>query len=226
MDRSEAQPPEAEVRALAAPDPLSDPRLARDLREKYLVWDAFFAGERRVDVLPLVLSERLHRGAVAAAEATVAAVAAAAERAHADPAEAARYQYHDDVTRLVRASWSAGDRTSFTRVDLLLGDDGAWRACEINADCPGGHNEAYGLPRLAHDAGFVEGSNPTTVVEDLSARLADLAKDRDGKQGPVGMIFATAWSEDLQNLRPPQAHPRASGHHRDLRAADGAAPHR
>ncbi|APR82280.1 glutathionylspermidine synthase like protein [Minicystis rosea] len=197
MDRT-SPPLEAEVRALAHPDPLSEPSLSRDLREKYLVWDAFFAGERRVDVLPLVISDRLHRGAVAAAEATVAAIEAVAARAHADPEEAARYGYHPDTTRLVSASWSGGDRTSFVRVDLLLGEDGVWRACEVNADCPGGHNEAYGLPRLARDAGFVEGSNPTTVVEDLASRLAELARDRDGTQGPVGMTFATAWSEDLQ----------------------------
>src|SRR5262252_57966 len=102
--------PEAEVRALARPDPLSDPVLSRELREKYLVWDAFFAGQRRVDILPLVLSERLHREAVHAAEGAVAAINAATARAHADPAEAARYGYHPDVTRLVDASWKAGDR--------------------------------------------------------------------------------------------------------------------
>jgi glutathionylspermidine synthase len=181
------------VRDLGRPDPLADPALSRALREKYLVWDAFFGGQRRVDILPLVLSERLHRSAVSAAESVVAAVEEVARRAHEDPAEAARYGYHDDVTRLARASWSAGDHTRFARVDLLLGEDGVLRACEINADCPGGHNEALGLPRLAREAGFTEGVDPTTVVDDLVARLAALAEG-----GPVGMIFATAWSEDLQ----------------------------
>lgn len=198
MDRLDPHIHEAEVLALARPDPLSDPVLSRELREKYLIWDAYFAGERRVDVLPLVLSERLHRGAVAAAEGVVSAIDAAAQRAHADPAEALRYGYHRDVTRLVRASWNAGDRTSWARVDLLLGEDGEWRACEINADCPGGHNEAFGLPRLARAAGFAAGSNPTTMLEDLTAHLAGLARSPDGHQGDVGMIFATAWSEDLQ----------------------------
>lgn len=193
MYLSPAQPPEAVVRDLGRPDPLADPALSRALREKYLVWDAFFGGQRRVDILPLVLSERLHRSAVAAAESVVAAVDDVARRAHEDPAEAARYGYHDDVTRLARASWCAGDRARFARVDLLLGEDGVFRACEINADCPGGHNEALGLPRLAREAGFTGGVDPTTVVDDLVARLADLAQD-----GPVGMIFATAWSEDLQ----------------------------
>jgi glutathionylspermidine synthase len=198
MEESSTNPPEAEVRALARPDPLSDVVLSRELREKYLVWDAFFAGERRVDVLPLVLSERLHRGAVEAAEGVAAAIEAATRRAHEDPAEAERYGYHPDVTRLVRASWNAGDRTSWARVDLLLGDDGVWRACEINADTPGGHNEAFGLPRLARAAGFTEGSNPTTMLEDLAERLASLAKTPDGEQGEVALIFATAWAEDLQ----------------------------
>ncbi len=198
MEGPAPSPREAEVRALARPDPLSDPVLSRELRDKYLVWDAFFAGERRVDVHPLVLSERLHRGAVAAAEGVVAAIDAAARRAHEDPVEAARYGYHHDVSRLVRASWNAGDRTSWVRVDLLLGADGVWRACEVNADCPGGHNEAFGLPRLARAAGFAEGSNPTTMLEDLAGHLAALARAPDGTQGEVGMIFATAWSEDLQ----------------------------
>ena len=76
--------PDAEVRTLGHPDPLADPALSRALREKYLLWDAFLAGERRVDVLPLVLSPRLHRAAVEAAEATVAAVEATARRARKD----------------------------------------------------------------------------------------------------------------------------------------------
>src|SRR5580700_4681403 len=123
MEGLPAHLPEAEVRALARPDPLSDLVLSRKLREKYLVWDAFFAGERRVDVHPLVLSPRLHRGAVAAAEGVFGAIDAAARRAHEDRDEAARYGYHPDVDRLIRASWTGGDRAAWARVDLLLGED-------------------------------------------------------------------------------------------------------
>ncbi len=200
MDAGQGRGPgiEAEVRALGRPDPLSDPALFRELREKYLVWDPFFAGARRVDILPLVLSERLHRNAVATAETAVAAVSAAGERAHADADERAHYGFHPDVTQLIEASFRAGDCASFARVDLLLAEDGTFRACEINADSPGGHNEALGLPHLARAAGFLEGVNPTTVVDDLALRLAALAKNPDGSQGTVGMIFATAYAEDLQ----------------------------
>jgi glutathionylspermidine synthase len=79
------------------------------------------------------------------------------------------------------------------RVDLLLDASGQWRACEINADCPGGHNEALGLPRLARAAGFLAGRDPTHVVERLVAQLRVLA---DG--GAVGLLLATGYAEDLQ----------------------------
>src|SRR5580704_14398460 len=61
------------------------------------------------------------------------------------------------------------------RVDLLLDEDFEWKACEINADCPGGHNESLGLPRLARAAGFTAGHDPSHVVAGLVARLRELA---------------------------------------------------
>src|SRR5262249_41339097 len=51
---------------------------------------------------------------------------------------------------------------------------------------------------LALAAGFRDGTNPTTVVNALSRKLAALAREPDGKTGTVGMIFATAHAEDLQ----------------------------
>src|SRR5262249_50059548 len=95
------------------------------------------------------------------------------------------------------ASPVAGDGASLFRVDLLLGEDGAWHACEINADCPGGHNEALGLPRLARAAGFLSGANPTRVVEAFAARMVGLSQ-RGADPGAVGLLFATAYAEDLQ----------------------------
>jgi glutathionylspermidine synthase len=181
------------VVAVGTGDPLSDPSLARELAQRFLVWDAFVAGQRRVDVHPLVLPCELHEAAVRAAEDVVRVVGAVAERAHADPGERARYGFDDDVLRLAAAAHSAGDRASLMRVDLLLDASGTWRACEINADCPGGHNEALGLPRLARAAGFLSGMDPTHVVERLVSQLRVLA---DG--GAVGLLHATGYAEDLQ----------------------------
>lgn len=190
----------ADIRVVALPsaDPLQSPWLSRELVEKYLIFDAFVGGERRVDLHPLVLSPRLHAAAMQAATAVVRAIGAVAALAHADPAERARYGLPVSVMRLAAAAHAAGDDAALMRVDLLLGADGNFRACEINADCPGGHNEATGLPRLAQSAGFWQGLNPTTVLDELAARLAALA-DRPGPgRGTVALLYATAYAEDLQ----------------------------
>jgi glutathionylspermidine synthase len=182
-----------EVRPVGDGDPLAHATFARELASRYLIWDAFVAGQRRVDVHPLVLSRELHDSAVRAAEGVVRVVGKVAERAHRSDEERAHYALPQDANRLARASHDAGDRASLMRVDLLLDESGSWRACEINADCPGGHNEALGLPRLARAAGFMAGANPTNVVEALAARLEQLAQGE-----AVALLYATAYAEDLQ----------------------------
>lgn len=178
---------------LRGADPLDDASLARELARRFLVWDAFVAGKRRVEVHPLVLPADMHAAAVRTAEGVVQAVGRVASRALAEEAEGARYGFEADVRRLALASRAGRDDASLMRVDLLLDETGTWKACEINADCPGGHNEALGLPRLARAAGFAAGHDPTHVVGRLVARLRALA---DG--GSVGVLLATGYAEDLQ----------------------------
>ncbi len=182
-----------EVVPISGSDPLREPSFARDLAQRFLVWDAFVGGKRRVEIAPLLLSHALHEAATRAAEDVVRAVGRVAELAHADPHERAHYGFDDDTLLLAAASHRAGDDAALMRVDLLLDEHGEWKACEINADCPGGHNEAVGLPRLARTAGFATGHDPTRVVEGLVARLRALA---DG--GAVGILHATCYAEDLQ----------------------------
>jgi glutathionylspermidine synthase len=183
----------ASVQTIGGGDPLQVPSLLRELTRGYLLWDPFVAGKRRVDLHPLVLPARLHEAAVVAAESVARSVGGVAARAHEDASERRRYGLHPNVELLAAASHAAGDDASLMRVDLLLSETGEWKACEINADCPGGHNEALGLPSLARAAGFLAGQNPTRVVEALVDRLASLA---DG--GTVALLFATAYAEDLQ----------------------------
>ncbi len=183
----------AEVRPAKAGDPLADASLTRDLAHRYFIFDPFVAGKRRVDVHPLVLSDELHRSAVRAAEDVARTVGRVAARAHDDDAERDLYGFSDDTLRLARASCRAGDDASLMRVDLLLDEHGGWQACEINADCPGGHNEAYGLPRLARAAGFSAGANPTVGADAVVDKLLALARGK-----AVGLLYATAYAEDLQ----------------------------
>lgn len=176
-----------------ARDALADPRIARALAAKYLVWDAYVAGRRRVELSPLVLGLREHRAAVAAAEAAHRAAERVSQLAFDEPNERARYGLAPDVVRLARASWDAGDREVLSRVDLLLGEDGTFRACEINADCPGGHNEAYGLPRLLREVDPAAGAAPGSVLAITVERLRVLAGGRT-----VALVHATAYPEDVQ----------------------------
>lgn len=181
------------VEELGLRDPLANPLFERELAQRYLLFDAWVDGERRVNLHPLLLSPSLHAQAVEAATSAAALIDHVAGVALRDRDEAQRYRFSPDVQKLAQASQQAGDRSSLVRVDLLLSDDG-WRACEINADCPGGHNEALGLPQLAQAAGFWQGINPTTVVEDLVRAL--LA--RAAGNGAIALLYATAYAEDLQ----------------------------
>lgn len=198
--RPPVAPPGAEVRALPAANPLSDESLLRELTQRFFLFDPFVAGERRVDIHPLVLDAGLHEQAVAVAEGIVRLVDHTAERAHESAGEAAHYRLPPGARRLAQASWSGGDRSALVRVDLLLGDDGGWRVCELNADCPGGHNEASGLPHAAQQAGASSlarpGSalrDPTTVVDATAQRLAALSGG-----DAVALLHATGYAEDLQ----------------------------
>ena len=128
------------VVSIGGGDPLRAPTLLRELETRYLVWDAFVAGQRRVDLHPLVLPRALHERAVHIAESVVRDVSSAAARAHADPNERALYRLPKSAERLAEASAFARDDASLVRVDLLFGEDGDFHVCEINADCPGGHN--------------------------------------------------------------------------------------
>ncbi len=188
------------VRA-AAGDPLALPEMLIELEQRWLLWDRSIEGARRVDVHPLLLSADAHLEAIAVAEKAAALVFRAAARAADDPAERALYKLHPDVERLAEAARAGGDRSALVRVDLLLREaDGGRRfiACEVNADCPGGHNETLALPRIAKLVGFREGHDPTTVALRLADRLVEASGGRGSPRGAVGFVCATAYAEDLQ----------------------------
>jgi hypothetical protein len=186
------------VEPLALRDPLSVPELALELQHRWLVWDACVSGARRVDLHPLVLGEGAHHAAVEVATRAYGLVARAGERAAGDPAERALYRLHPDVERLAAAARASGDLGVLARVDLLLREDGSFVACEVNADCPGGHNETVALPRLARAAGLLRHHDPTRVAFALADRLVALSGGRGSPRGVIGLVLSTAYAEDLQ----------------------------
>jgi hypothetical protein len=186
-----------ELRPLDLADPLGDPALSRELAQRFCLFDPFVGGQRRVDLHPLWLDRDTHERAVAAAEGVARVVESVGARALGDDEEAAHYGLPGEVRRLAQASFQARDRASLVRVDLLLDEDGAFRVCEINADCPGGQNEATALPWLARRAGFGAGRDPSWVLDALADRVLDLAR-RDGETRAIGLLHATGYAEDLQ----------------------------
>lgn len=179
-------------------DPLALPEMILELEQQWLLWDRTVEGKRRVDVHPLVLGEAAHAEAVRIAERAASLVFRAGDRAAADAHERALYKLHPDVELLAAAARSGGDTTTLVRVDLLLRSDGRFVACEVNADCPGGHNETLALPRIAKMAGFRDARDPTTVAHRLADRLVELSGGRGSPRGAVAIVCATAYAEDLQ----------------------------
>lgn len=186
-----------ELRTLDRPDPLADPSLARELAARFCLFDPFVGGQRRVDLHPLWLDRAAHAQAVAVAENVARVIETVAGVALDDEEEASHYGLPAEVRRLARASFQAGDRASLVRVDLLLDEAGVFRVCEINADCPGGQNEAAALPWLARRAGFAAGRDPSSVLDALADRVISLAH-QDGQPRTIALLHATGYAEDLQ----------------------------
>jgi glutathionylspermidine synthase len=183
---------------------LRDPALFRAANDEFLLWDAFVGGKPRVSLAPLLLTPVIHEAARTAAEAVVAATDRASLAAFSDAREAEKYGFSKDVLALARASFAASDDAQLARVDLLW-TGSRFVACEVNADCPGGHNETVGLPILTRRAAYTTPErlaglfDPTEVVPALVARIGALYRERPSQtDGVVGLVYATAYAEDLQ----------------------------
>lgn len=187
------------VERLALEDPLALPELSRSLRFDHLVWDGYVAGKRRVDLHPLVLDRRTHEDARDAALSTYAAVREIARLALDSSDEAEKYRFSPRLLALAEAARLANDHGRLVRVDLLLAEDGRFRACEVNADCPGGLNETVGLPALLKRAGYRHTNQGAyDVVGELARALVTASGGPGSPRGKVGLVFATAYAEDLQ----------------------------
>src|SRR5690606_7556510 len=89
-----------------------------------------------------------------------------------------------------------------TRYDLFPSDDGRWMVSEFNEDVPGGFNESV-IPSLLGDPG------PTLCWEgDLRASFVDAFRP----YSTVALLYATAFSEDLQHMLILERWLTAAGH--------------
>lgn len=164
------------------------------LRFDFGKWDLHVAGKPTVPRGALVLSQAEHRQVVQDAEG-LAALAAKA-RHH------LRHQRTDSQdlgidARLEDAAAQEAEAPLVTRIDFFRTPDG-WQVSEFNDDCPGGYNEAIGLPALLGDAlppgTGVAGDLPEALVRLGQGVVAGSAQP----DAPLAILFATGYSEDLQ----------------------------
>lgn len=162
-----------------------------DLRFGFRKWDLHVNGRSTVAPGALVLTRQEHREVVRIAEGLDAA-ATHVRRTLPDSEEATRVL---GVPPAIRGLLGDGDaRGRVCRMDFFKTPEG-WRVSEFNDDVPGGYNDALGLAALFTDLVAEEGLAPPGDLPNVLPKL--LAPDG----GPVGLVFATAYAEDLQVVR-------------------------
>lgn len=155
-------------------------RLAR-LTWEYRKWDTHVRGRDTTTRGALVLTRREHDEVVRSSE-----------ELYALADDAMRRWPHEDHPELgvdpALKALARGPGPRVTRIDFFLTQDG-WRVSEMNDDAPGGYNDALGLVAVFADAVDKGLEVPGDLPEALLRLLA-------GKR--VGLVYATAYAEDLQ----------------------------
>jgi glutathionylspermidine synthase len=192
-------PRTAEIAAPWREVPGLSPATATELRRRAVFecckWDPQVGDVSVLAAFPLVLG-RAEWTEVAHLAEGLAAEAMAAEREL-----IGRTELHADLglTRPMRRALAAAGRQGatagaarFMRFDFHWTAEG-WCLSEVNSDVPGGFNEASGFTKLvaACYPGYEATGDPTDA---LAAAIADAA----GPGAAVGMIHATAYSDDRQ----------------------------
>jgi glutathionylspermidine synthase len=161
----------------------------RALRFRYYKWDTYACGACLVLPEAMVLSPEAHEIVVGAVEGLHAALARFE----------ARVRHHPDALRRLGIPaalhrYIAEEEThplELARYDLFPTEDGRWMVSEFNEDVPGGFNEAVGIPELLGDPG-----DGLRWAGDLRAAFVAAFREYDS----VALLYATAFSEDLQHM--------------------------
>lgn len=159
---------------------------------RFRKWDTHVKGRETVARGAIVLTAREHRDLVIASEALFALTQDALAALPGD--EQATREVGVDAALTPLALAAAPTRARVTRIDWFL-TAGGWRASEWNDDAPGGYNDALGLVALFADCVEKGLDVPGELPEALLRVLAPPCTER------VGLVYATAYSEDLQVVR-------------------------
>ncbi len=162
--------------------------IMRELRFRHFKWDTFAVGANLVLPEAIVLSRRAHEEVVAVVEGLNAALGRFESKVRRDPRLLNRLDIPAELHGTIADEEE--DTLQLTRYDLFPSEDGRWMVSEFNEDVPGGFNEAV-IPGLLGDPG--EG---LAWEGDLRASFVDAFATHE----TVALLYATAFSEDLQHM--------------------------
>jgi hypothetical protein len=162
--------------------------LLKELCFSFHKWDLHASGHEGVLPETLVLDGATHRRVVAIAERFSQILAGLEDRVARDPVLLGRLGIPAELHPILRAA--PPQELQLARYDLHPTPDGGLMVSEFNEDVPGGFNEAVGLPAL-----LGERFGRARFTGDLRGAV----KRAMAPYGPVGAMFATGYSEDLQH---------------------------
>lgn len=181
--------------------PAAHAEVLRALRFRHFKWDTYACGSCRVLPEAIVLSRRAHDEVVRIVEGLHQGLCRFERRVRRDPAALDRLSIPRALHPLIAAE--EHDTLQLARYDLFPTEDGRWMVSEFNEDVPGGFNEAAGIPELLGDPG-----GGLRWEGDLRARFVEAFASHD----TVALLYATAFSEDLQHMLILERWLAAAGH--------------
>lgn len=182
--------------------PEAHAEVLRALRFRHFKWDTYACGGCRVLPEAIVLSRRAHEEAVQIVERLHQGLRRFEQRVRQDPAALARLAIPAALHPLIAAE--EHETLQLARYDLFPTEDGRWMVSEFNEDVPGGFNEAAGIPELLGDPGGGLGWEG-----DLRGRFVEAFAAHE----TVALLYATAFSEDLQHMLILERWLADAGHH-------------
>lgn len=169
--------------------PTDQARVLQHLRFRHFKWDTYACGGCLVLPEMMVLEAGAHAEVVQIVESLHAALVRFERRVRSDRHALRRLGIPDALHAVIADEHDHG--LEIARYDLFLTEDGRWMVPEFNEDVPGGFNEAVGLPELIGDVGgslVWSGDLRKSVIEAFDS------------YSRVALLYATAYSEDLQHM--------------------------
>lgn len=163
------------------------------LRFGHCKWDIYHRG--RDDLLPdsIILSQAEHRQLVSSACESWQALRELETMVCSEPEILKAIGVPEALWPLIGSSRPNAPR--LTRCDFHLAVGGQWVITEFNEDGPGGYTESFGLKTVLED-GFGERFEGLDFAGDIRQALVDAFAPWQH----VGLVLATAYSADLQQV--------------------------